>query len=175
MISADPSTHGAMFVPIILGSDKTMVSVATRQNKYYPLYLSIGNVQNHMRCAHKNMLVVIGFLPIPKGESSSYFHSTWANVHTRCQEGYRYRGISLLQANTDSRSNREHPPLNQTIHHDPGCHDLILGKPSSTFFAKIFVTSKPINMFRFDELIINTTTRLVLHQTRTNTHPWTDM
>lgn len=66
-IAQDPSTHGAMFVPIILGSDKTTVSVATGQNEYYPLYLSIGNIQNHMRRAHKNALVVIGFLPIPKG------------------------------------------------------------------------------------------------------------
>ena len=49
-----------------------------------------------------------------------------------------------------------------------GCHNLILGKPSSTLFAKIFVASKPINMFRFDKLIINTNTRLVLRQTRTN-------
>lgn len=63
----DTSTRGAMFVPIILGSDKTTVSVATGQNEYYPLYLSIGNVQNHMRRAHKNALAVIGFLPIPKG------------------------------------------------------------------------------------------------------------
>ena len=55
------------------------------------------------------------------------------------------------------------------------CHNLILGKPSSIFFAKIFVTSKPINMFQFNELIINTNTQLVLHQTRTNTHPWTNV
>ena len=58
-----------MFVPIILGSDKTTVSVATGQNDFYPLYLSIGNVQNHIRRAHKNALVLIGFLPIPKGLS----------------------------------------------------------------------------------------------------------
>jgi len=56
-----------MFVPVILGSDKTTVSVATGQNDFYPLYLSIGNVQNHIRRAHKDALVLIGFLPIPKG------------------------------------------------------------------------------------------------------------
>lgn len=66
-----------MFVPIILRLDKTTVSVATGQNKYYPLYLSIGNVRNHMRCAHKNALVVIGFLPIPKGKVQSYFTVPW--------------------------------------------------------------------------------------------------
>ncbi|KAF9778110.1 hypothetical protein BJ322DRAFT_1014885 [Thelephora terrestris] len=66
-IALDPLTHGSMFVPIILGSDKTTVSVATGQNDFYPLYLSIGNIQSHMRRAHKNSLVLIGFLPIPKG------------------------------------------------------------------------------------------------------------
>lgn len=64
-----------MFVPIILGSDKTTVSVATGQNDFYPLYLSIGNVQNHIRRAHKNALVLIGFLPIPKGQYLSILFS----------------------------------------------------------------------------------------------------
>ncbi|KAG1801034.1 uncharacterized protein HD556DRAFT_1503210 [Suillus plorans] len=36
-IAKDPHTHGATFVPVILGSDKTTVSVATGQNNYYPL------------------------------------------------------------------------------------------------------------------------------------------
>lgn len=56
-----------MFVPIILGSDKTTVSIATGQNEFYPLYLSIGNVRNNVRRAHRNALVLIGFLAIPKG------------------------------------------------------------------------------------------------------------
>jgi len=30
----DPTTHGSMFVPIILGTDKTIVSVATGQHVY---------------------------------------------------------------------------------------------------------------------------------------------
>ena len=62
--------HGAMLVPIILGSDKTTVSIATGQNDYYPLYLSIGNLHNNTRCAHCNSLVLIAFLAIPK---SLYF------------------------------------------------------------------------------------------------------
>lgn len=57
-----------MFVPVILGSDKTTVSVATGQQEYHPVYLSIGNVRNHLRRAHKDALVLVGFLPIPKGE-----------------------------------------------------------------------------------------------------------
>ncbi|EGO27012.1 hypothetical protein SERLADRAFT_436843 [Serpula lacrymans var. lacrymans S7.9] len=65
-IAEDPQTHGSMLVPVILGSDKTTVSVATRQNKYYPLYLSIGNIHNNVRCAHKNGVVLVGCLAIPK-------------------------------------------------------------------------------------------------------------
>ncbi|KAF8258733.1 hypothetical protein EI94DRAFT_1753752 [Lactarius quietus] len=47
IIAEDPETHGSMFVPVILGSNKTTVSVATGQNEYYPLYASIGNIHNH--------------------------------------------------------------------------------------------------------------------------------
>ncbi|KAG1787529.1 uncharacterized protein HD556DRAFT_1434418 [Suillus plorans] len=47
-ISKDPDTVGATFVPVILSSDKTTVSVGTGNNEYYPLYLSIGNVRNNV-------------------------------------------------------------------------------------------------------------------------------
>lgn len=67
IIAEDPNLHGCMFVPIILGSDETTVLVATGQHEYYPIYLSIGNVHNNVRRAHKDALVLIGFLPIPKG------------------------------------------------------------------------------------------------------------
>ena len=64
-----PHMHGCMFVPIILGSDKTTVLVATGQNDYYPVYLSIGNVHNNVRREHKDSLVLIAFLPNPKGDA----------------------------------------------------------------------------------------------------------
>jgi hypothetical protein len=66
IISEDPQTHGCAFVPVILGSDKTTVSVATGQNEYYPLYASIGNVHNTVRRAHRDALGLVGFLAIPK-------------------------------------------------------------------------------------------------------------
>lgn len=66
IIAKDPQTHGAMFVPAILGSDKTTVSVATGQNEYYPLYVSLGNVHNNVRRSHRNAVGVIAFLSIPK-------------------------------------------------------------------------------------------------------------
>ncbi len=67
-IAVDPDTHGAMFCPLVLGSDKTTVSVATGQNDYYPLYMSLGNVWNNVRRAHRNAVIVIAFLAIPKSK-----------------------------------------------------------------------------------------------------------
>ncbi|KAG2043609.1 hypothetical protein BDR03DRAFT_978052 [Suillus americanus] len=64
----DPSTEGATYVGIILGSDKTTVSVATGNVEYHPLYLSIGNPHNGVRRAHRNVVTPIGFLAIPKAE-----------------------------------------------------------------------------------------------------------
>ncbi|KAL4078065.1 hypothetical protein J3A83DRAFT_4476852 [Scleroderma citrinum] len=56
-IAQDPTTHGSTFVPIILGSDKTTILVMTGQNDYYPLYLSIGNIQNKVHHAHCNSVL----------------------------------------------------------------------------------------------------------------------
>ena len=67
-IAHDPATHSALMIPIILGSDKTTVSVATGQHDYYPLYLSIGNLHNMVRHAHKNGVKLIGFLAMPKSK-----------------------------------------------------------------------------------------------------------
>ena len=68
MIAEDPETHGSVFCPIILGSDKTVVSVATGSNEYWPVYLSIGNLHNSVRRAHCNGVVLLGFLDVPKGK-----------------------------------------------------------------------------------------------------------
>lgn len=57
-----------MFAPIVLGSDKTTVSVATGQNEYYPLYASLGPVHNNVRRAHRNAVTLVGFLAIAKSE-----------------------------------------------------------------------------------------------------------
>jgi len=69
IIAEDPDTHGSMFVPIILGSDKTTVSVATGHNQYWPVYMSIGNIHNNTRRAHRNGVILLGFLAIPKCKS----------------------------------------------------------------------------------------------------------
>ncbi|KAH9029569.1 hypothetical protein EDB85DRAFT_2074436 [Lactarius pseudohatsudake] len=65
-ITQDKKTHGSMFVPIIAGSDKTTVSVATGHQEYHPVYVSLGNIVNTARRGHGNGVVPIAFLPIPK-------------------------------------------------------------------------------------------------------------
>ncbi|KAG2159113.1 uncharacterized protein EDB93DRAFT_1283956 [Suillus bovinus] len=65
-IAKDPSTLGSTFVPVILGSNKTTVSVGMGNNKYYPLYASIGNIHNNVRRAHRDGVAIIGFLAMPK-------------------------------------------------------------------------------------------------------------
>ncbi|KAG2030481.1 hypothetical protein BDR03DRAFT_936643 [Suillus americanus] len=67
-LANDPDCHGAMFVPVILGSDKTTVSMATGQNDFYPLYISTGNLHNNAHHAHKESVSLVGFLSIPQTE-----------------------------------------------------------------------------------------------------------
>ena len=93
-----------MFVPIILGSDKTIVSVATGHTEFWPLYMSIGNIQNRARRAHGNAVVLIAFLSIPKSEC--YFLTLvslsliWLNSG---QEARWKRGVSKFPAADVSR------------------------------------------------------------------------
>jgi hypothetical protein len=65
---------------VILGSDKTTVSVGTGHTEYYPLYLSNGQVHNNVRRAHRNAVALIGFLAIPKSMSlilRVFFKNLW--------------------------------------------------------------------------------------------------
>jgi hypothetical protein len=71
-----------MYCPIILGSNKTTVSVATGQVEYHPLYLSIGNPHNNTWCAHRNAVIPITFLAIPKGESFQLYSAALEGQNT---------------------------------------------------------------------------------------------
>ena len=71
-----------MFVPIVLGSDKTTVSVATGHTEYWPVYMSIGNVHNNVRRAHRGALVLIAFLSVPTGEHGPLIHIDKSNQFT---------------------------------------------------------------------------------------------
>ncbi|KAG1724210.1 uncharacterized protein EDB91DRAFT_1255351 [Suillus paluster] len=81
IISKDPDTTGSTFLPVILGSDKMTVSVATGTNDYYPLYVSIRNVCNNVQCAHCDAVAIIGFLAMPKTTKE----------HAACPKYRKYR------------------------------------------------------------------------------------
>lgn len=57
-----------MLVPIVAGSDKATVSVATGHQEFHPVYLSAGNLTNTARRAHGNSVLPVAFLPIPKSK-----------------------------------------------------------------------------------------------------------
>ncbi|KAJ8080890.1 hypothetical protein PM082_017725 [Marasmius tenuissimus] len=60
------TSKGAMLAPIVMGSDKTTVSVATGHQEFHPAYVSLGNLSNIARRAHGNSVLPFAFLPIPK-------------------------------------------------------------------------------------------------------------
>ena len=80
IIKDHPEAIGLFLVSIILGSDKTTVSVATGHTCYWPLYLSIGNIHNNVRRGHRNSVVLLGFLAIPK--SKLFIFNLLLNVFT---------------------------------------------------------------------------------------------
>ena len=89
ILALDEKNHGYTFCLIILGSNKTTVSVATGQNDYYPLYMSNGLIHNNVRRAHGNGLALISFLAIPKSKLSLLFDSQmnfYANVNKADRE-----------------------------------------------------------------------------------------
>ena len=51
-----------MLVPVMGGSDKTTVSVATGYQEYHPVYASVGNISNTARRAHGNGVIPVAFL-----------------------------------------------------------------------------------------------------------------
>jgi hypothetical protein len=61
-----------MLVPIVAGSDKMTVSVATGHQEYHLVYMSSGNFSNITHRAHGDAVLPVTFLPIPKSESFLY-------------------------------------------------------------------------------------------------------
>ncbi|KAJ6517196.1 hypothetical protein C8R47DRAFT_1181632 [Mycena vitilis] len=108
IIVEDPATHGSTFVPVILGSDKTTVSVATGQNEYYPLYMSNGLIHNGVRRAHRNAVTLIGFLAIPKTDRENQdstefrtfrrnlFHGSLARILESLKPGMTVPEVTLF-------------------------------------------------------------------------------
>ncbi|KAH9010810.1 hypothetical protein EDB85DRAFT_2077168 [Lactarius pseudohatsudake] len=92
----DPTIEGAMYCAVILGSDKTTVSVATGHIEYHPLYLSVGNLHNEARRGHRNGVIPIAFLAIPKAGRGAILESLRPAMTTpvvrRCPDGH-YRRV----------------------------------------------------------------------------------
>ncbi|KAH9962470.1 hypothetical protein BJV74DRAFT_753248, partial [Russula compacta] len=65
IIVKDSEAHGAMFAPMILGSDKTTVSVTTGHKNTTHSTLELGMPKSCSASA-PNALAVVGFLAIPK-------------------------------------------------------------------------------------------------------------
>jgi hypothetical protein len=112
-IAQDLKMHGAAFVPIIVGSNKTTVSVATGQNNYYPLYLSIGNVHNNIQHSHRNALALIRFLAIPK--SMLLFLSQSSLKLTLSSLYVAKKRMQMMQDTVNSRSNYSTPPCQRSL------------------------------------------------------------
>ena len=72
----------------MLGSDKTTVSVGTGNNEYWPIYLSIGNIHNKARRAHRNGIVLLGFHAIPKCMSFLFLHTLPLIVFNLAEKQY---------------------------------------------------------------------------------------
>ena len=67
-----------MFVPTVLGSDKTTLSVGTGDIEYHPLYFSPGPLHNSVRRAHQNAMIQLVFSLFRKASSS--FLSTFTFI-----------------------------------------------------------------------------------------------
>jgi hypothetical protein len=65
-----------MLVGIAGGLDKTTVSVGTGDVEFHPVYATLTNIKNGMRRAHREGLVPIAFLAIPKSACRSLRFST---------------------------------------------------------------------------------------------------
>ncbi|KAJ6556913.1 hypothetical protein B0H10DRAFT_1847268 [Mycena sp. CBHHK59/15] len=101
LIAEDPATHGATYVPLIFGSDKTTVSVATGQNEYYPFCMSNGLIHNNVWCAHRNGVTLIGFLSIAKTDCENADSTEFRTFRRNLFHGsLRYILQSLLPAMT---------------------------------------------------------------------------
>ena len=55
---------------VILGADKTTVSVATGNTEFHPVYETISNLTNEARRSHSDAVMPVAFLAIPNGVSS---------------------------------------------------------------------------------------------------------
>ncbi|KLO14426.1 hypothetical protein SCHPADRAFT_927923 [Schizopora paradoxa] len=74
---------GATVVPLIIGSDKTQLSVFSGDKSAWPVYLTIGNIPKaDRRCPSKRTQFLLGYLPVTKLK-------IFSNKNTRRVQIYR--------------------------------------------------------------------------------------
>ncbi|KAG8212971.1 hypothetical protein J3R82DRAFT_11350 [Butyriboletus roseoflavus] len=67
-ISQNEHTQEGAFIPIILSSNKTTVTMGTGQQDYWPVYISIRNLHNNIWQAYGSGVELLAFMAIPKGK-----------------------------------------------------------------------------------------------------------
>jgi hypothetical protein len=105
---------GSTVVPIILGSDKTMLSTLSGDKTAWPVYLSIGNLSKAKRRSVKtNGLILIGLLPKcpnrPKAHTNKFaYHESIATIMCALEEPAK-SGIAVQCA--DGRTRHTFPRI----------------------------------------------------------------
>ena len=62
-MTLDKDKPGAMIVPIIISTDKTLLTLF-RNKQVYPVYLTIGNIPKEIRCKPScRAYILLGYLP----------------------------------------------------------------------------------------------------------------
>ena len=122
-----------MFVPVIAGSDKTTVSVATGHQEYHPVYASPGIISNTARRGHGNGVLPIAFLPIPKGRLL-FIHIT-----------FRFQSLIYYLASKRQRKRPEFQRFCRQLYHR--CLEIVFG-PLKPYMEAYKVMKCPDGHFR---------------------------
>jgi hypothetical protein len=69
-----------MLIPVVLGANKTTVSIATGNTEYHPVYISVGNVDGSLRRSHRDAVIPIGFLAIAKSMCPVFITSLYVTL-----------------------------------------------------------------------------------------------
>ncbi|KAF7310321.1 hypothetical protein MIND_00406200 [Mycena indigotica] len=119
-LAKDPENHGAMIVPVIIGSDKTCTSVGTGHTEFYPMYGGIANLYNAARRAHREGISLLGFLAIPKSELTQLLDQRFQNLLGTCSYPTicSKRSVSQVSASTLSCLDCAHPQRAEATHEE---------------------------------------------------------
>ena len=108
-----------MFVPIYISSDKTTVSVATGQNDFHLVYISVGNIHNSIRRADIGGFVLLAFLPIPRGEYFTGFEGgLMLKPQLRKPKGCDQSPLQKISVAIDPWITFKDPALHSRIHEE---------------------------------------------------------